>query len=299
MFKERKIKFYSLRFCELRFIFCELCVEKKPVMNNRKFYDTKVIWITGASSGIGEALAVKLSEYNTRLILSSNQDKELTRVKAGLKLKPEDVYVLPLDLSEPASLEDKAKEALEAFGHIDILINNGGISQRSMVLETRIETDRKIMEINYFSGVILTKCVMPSMIARGSGYIVAVSSITGKFGFPLRSAYSASKHALYGFYESLGAEYYDSGIRSTIICPGRVRTNISLGALGPDGRPQEIMDRGQQKGVTPESCAMDIINGIRKHKRDVYTGGSSVGMVYIKRYLPWLAYRLIRKVKSR
>jgi short-subunit dehydrogenase len=266
-------------------------------MNNQKYFEGKVIWITGASSGIGEALAIQLSAYNTRLILSSNQDEELMRVKSVLRLKPEDVYILPLDLNEPDSLEDKAKEALKAFGHIDILINNGGISQRSMVMETSIETDRKIMEINYFSGVILTKCIMPSMLARGSGHIVAVSSITGKFGFPLRSAYSASKHAIYGFYESLGAEYYDQGIRSTIVCPGRVRTNISLSALGPDGKPQDIMDRGQEKGVTPESCAMDIINGIRKNKRDVYTGGSSVVMVYIKRYLPWLAYRLIRNIK--
>lgn len=266
-------------------------------MNNQKYFKGKVIWITGASSGIGEALAIQLSAFNTRLILSSNQDEELMRVKSVLRLKPEDVYILPLDLNEPDSLEDKAKEALKAFGHIDILINNGGISQRSMVMETSIETDRKIMEINYFSGVILTKCIMPSMLARGSGHIVAVSSITGKFGFPLRSAYSASKHAIYGFYESLGAEYYDQGIRSTIVCPGRVRTNISLSALGPDGKPQDIMDRGQEKGVTPESCAMDIINGIRKNKRDVYTGGSSVVMVYIKRYLPWLAYRLIRNIK--
>jgi dehydrogenase/reductase SDR family protein 7B len=267
-------------------------------MNNNKYFDRKVIWITGASSGIGEALAVLLSGWNTRLILSSNQWEELERVKAGLHLKPEDVYVLPLDLGDPASLEEKAKEALKVFGRIDILINNGGISQRSRVMETSVETYRKIMEINYFSGVILTKCVMPSMLAGGSGHIVAVSSVSGKFGFPLRSAYSASKHALYGFYETLGAEYFDQGIHTTIVCPGRVRTNISLGALGPDGEPQKIMDHGQQYGVTAENCALDIINGIRKSKRDVYTGGREVFMVYIKRFLPWLAYRLVRKVRK-
>lgn len=266
-------------------------------MNNPKFFDGKVVWITGASSGIGEALAVKLSGFNTRLILSSNQDEELERVKSSLKMKQGDVYVLPLDLGDPVSLADKAKEALEVYGRVDILINNGGISQRSMVMETRLETDRKIMEINYFSGVILTKSVMPSMLARGSGYIVAVSSITGRFGFPLRSAYSASKHAIYGFYESLGAEYYDQGIRTTIVCPGRVRTNISLGALGPDGKPQEIMDRGQQQGIPAEKCAMDIINGIRTNKREVYTGGREILMVYIKRFMPWLAYRQVRKIK--
>jgi short-subunit dehydrogenase len=266
-------------------------------MNNQKFFDGKVIWITGASSGIGEALAIKLSAYNTRLILSSNQPEELVRVKSGLRLKPEDVYVLPLDLNDPTSLEEKAKEALSVYGHIDILVNNGGISQRSLVMETRLETDRKIMEINYFSGIILTRSVMPSMLARGSGHIVAVSSITGKFGFPLRSAYSASKHAIYGFYESLGAEYFNQGIRTTIICPGRVRTNISLEALGPDGKPQKVMDHGQESGIRPEKCAMDIINGIRKNKRDVLTGSSELLLVYINRFIPSLAYRLVRKVK--
>lgn len=266
-------------------------------MKNHKFFDRKVIWITGASSGIGEALTIKLSAWNTRLILSGRRREELERVKAGLNLKPEDVYVLPLDLGDPASLEEKAKEALRVFGRIDILINNGGISQRSLVLETSLESDRKIMEINYFSGVILTKSVMPSMLARGFGQIVAVSSITGKFGFPLRSAYSASKHAMYGFYESLGAEYSDQGIRTTIICPGRVRTNISLGALGPDGKPRKIMDPGQQNGIPAENCAIDIINGIRKNKRDVYSGGKEMLMVHIKRFLPWLAYSLARKVK--
>jgi dehydrogenase/reductase SDR family protein 7B len=128
-------------------------VKKVSGMKNHKFYDGKVIWITGASSGIGEALAVRLSAFNTHLILSSNQDEELARVKAGLKLKPENVCILPLDLNDPDSLPEKAKNALKAFGHIDILINNGGISQRSLVLETSPETDRKIMEINYFSGL--------------------------------------------------------------------------------------------------------------------------------------------------
>ena len=136
------------------------------------------------------------------------------------------------------------------------------------------------------------------MLERGFGHIAAVSSVTGKFGFPLRSAYSASKHAMCGFYESLGAEYYDKGIRVTIIYPGRVKTNISLGALGPDGKPQNIMDHGQQYGIPVETCAMDIINGIRKNRRDVYSGGREVLMVYIKRFLPWLAYRLVRKVNK-
>jgi len=266
-------------------------------MKNHKFYEGKVIWITGASSGIGEELAKVLSQLNTRLILSSRRREELERVKSSLGLKPGNVFVLPLDLNDPGSLEEKANEALKVFGKIDILINNGGISQRSLVMETSVATDRKIMEINYFSGVILTKTLLPSMIARGHGHIVAVSSVTGKFGFPLRSAYAASKHAMYGFYESVLAEYYDKGIRTTMVCPGRIQTNISMGALGPDGQAQNIMDHGQKYGMPVEKCARDIVNGVRKSKQDVYTGGKEVLLVFIKRFFPQLAYVIARKAK--
>jgi short-subunit dehydrogenase len=266
-------------------------------MTNKKFYNGKVIWITGASSGIGEALARQFSTFNCRLILSSNRPDDLERVKASLKKDIEEVYVLPLELSEASTLPGKVKEAENVFGRIDILINNGGISQRSLVLDTSLETDRKIMEINYFAGVILSKSILPGMVVRGYGHIAAVSSVTGKFGFPLRSAYSASKHAMCGFYETLGAEYYQQGIGTTLVFPGRVQTNISLGALGPDGKPQNIMDHGQETGIPATECAMDIINGIRKNRREVYSGGREIWMVYVKRFLPGLAYRLVRKVK--
>jgi len=135
------------------------------------------------------------------------------------------------------------------------------------------------------------------MIKSGGGQIVAISSVTGKFGFPLRSAYSASKHAMYGFYETVEAEYFDKGIRTTMVCPGRIRTNISMGALGPDGKPQNIMDHGQEYGTPVSICAKDIINGIRKNKRDIYPGGKEVLMVYFKRFLPALAYLLAKKAK--
>jgi dehydrogenase/reductase SDR family protein 7B len=266
-------------------------------MKNQKFFAGKVIWITGASTGIGEALASVLSSYDTRLILSSRRKEELEKVKAGLKLGPENVYVLPLDLSEPSSLPEKANEAEKAFGKIDILINNGGITQRALVLETPVETDRKIMEINYFSGVILTKKILPGMLERGYGHIIGVSSVTGKFGFPLRSAYAASKHAMVGFYETVGAEYYNEGIHTTMVFPGRVNTKISLSALGPDGKPHNVMDPGQQYGIPVEKCARDIINGIRNDKREIFTGSKEVMLIHIKRFLPWLAFKLARKVQ--
>jgi len=162
-------------------------------MNNQRFFNGKVIWITGASSGIGEELARQFSSFNTKLILSSRRKEELERVKASLNINPDYVYILPLDLSDPETLPEKAMEAEAAFGRIDILVNNGGVTQRAMVMETPLEVDRRIMEINYFSGVILTKAVLPGMLERGYGRIVAISSVTGKFGFPLRSSYAASK----------------------------------------------------------------------------------------------------------
>ena len=266
-------------------------------MTNKEFFNGKVVWITGASSGIGEELARQLAVYNTRLILSSRRQGELEKVKASLTIAPEQVYIIPLDLAEPASLEEKAREAESVFGRIDILVNNGGVSQRALVMETPVEVDRKIMEVNYFSGVILTKCVLPGMLARGYGQITGISSVTGKFGFPLRSAYSASKHAVAGFYESVCAEYYDKGIRTLVAYPGRIQTNISLGAIGPGGKPYQAMDPGQAHGIPVAKCAKDIINAIRKDKREVFPGGKEVLLIQIRRFLPKFAFRLARKVK--
>jgi dehydrogenase/reductase SDR family member 7B len=266
-------------------------------MKNQKFYTGKVIWITGASSGIGEELARQLAAYDTRLIISSRRKGELERVKASLPVKPENIFILPLDLAQPASLEEEARVAEKAFGRIDILVNNGGVSQRALVMETPLETDRRIMEINYFSGVILTKAVMPGMIARGYGHIIAISSVTGKYGFPLRSAYAASKHAMAGFYESVGAEYYMQGIRTTVAYPGRIQTNISLGAIGPGGKPYNIMDPGQASGTPVEKCVRDIINGVRKDKREIFPGGKEILLIYVKRFFPGLSFKFARKVQ--
>ncbi len=257
----------------------------------------RVVWITGASSGIGEATAYELAKQGAKLILSSNQEKELETVKNNCIKIGTDCSSIYFDLSKSESIPEVVKEAKLKFGTIDILFNNGGISQRATTLETPIEVDRKIMEINYFGGVQLTKLVLPILISNGGGQIVVTTSIAGKFGFPLRSAYCASKHALYGFYETIRAEMIKNNIKVTFICPGRVRTNISVNALTKDGNPHGKMDEGQDTGVTSEKAAKQIVYAIKSEKREVLIGGKELIMVYIKKYLPWLFYRIIHKIK--
>lgn len=256
----------------------------------------KTVWITGASSGIGAALSVRYSEMGYRVILSSRNITALEEVRQRC-VNPDNCYIIPIDLADAASLADAADKVLERFCHVDILINNGGISQRSMVVETPIDIDRKVMDIDYFSGVYLTKRVLPSMIEHGGGHIVAISSIVGVFGFPQRSAYSAAKHAIHGFYETVWAELHDKGINTTIVCPGRILTNVSLHALTKDGTEYGIMDHAQANGITAEVCANKIVKAVEKRKKEIYVCRKDILMVYFHRHLRWLYYVLVSKVK--
>jgi len=259
-------------------------------------FEKKVIWITGASSGIGEALAYEWSKLGAQLILSARRETELERVKAACA-HSERCTVVPLDLSWQEEVEEMADRMLQKFGVIDILVNNGGVSQRSLVIDTDVSVDRRIMEIDYFSGVALTKKLLPAMLVKGSGHIIAISSIVGIFGFPLRSAYSAAKHAMHGFYETVWAELHTQGIRVTVVCPGRILTNVSVNALTGDGSTHGKMDHGQANGITAETCARKIINAVRKNKKEVYIGKKDLLMIYFKRYIPWLYYLLVSKVQ--
>lgn len=204
-------------------------------------------------------------------------------------------YVLPLDLmnlNDPASL---VAEALSFTGKVDILVNNGGVSQRSLALETDIELVRKIMEVNFFGQVILSKALLPEFIKAGGGQFVVISSISGKFGYGLRSSYSASKHALHGFFESLALENYPQKVYVTMVCPGKIRTNISINALKADGNPLGKMDSALNEGMDPFLCARKIITAVAKRKREVYIGKKEILMVYFKRFVPALFFRLALK----
>lgn len=252
----------------------------------------KTVWITGASSGIGEALCYEFAKHNCNLIISSRRAGELERVKKQCNTESSNILILPLDLSALPYPDQYSQKAIEAFGHVDILINSGGITQRSLVKDTGIDVDRKIMEIDYFGTIALSKAILPHMLKNNSGHIVAVSSIVGKFGFPMRSAYSAAKHALHGFFESAQTELKNSGVNFLIVVPGRVKTDISINAITKSGERYGKMDDGQTKGITAEKCARQIIKGIRKNKKEINIGRADILLVYIHRYAPWL-YRII------
>lgn len=255
----------------------------------------KVIWITGASSGIGKSLAILYSKQQVCLIVSSRNKKALEEVRL-LCANPENVRVLPLDLEKHETLKEKTIEAIEIFGRIDVLINNGGISQRSLIKDTSLEVDKRIMAINYLGNIALTKALLPHFIANQNGHFVITSSVVGKFGTPLRSSYSASKHALHGFYDALRAEHFNDNIAVTIVCPGFVATEVSKNALVGDGSKQGVMDAATEKGMHPDAFAKHMIKAIQHKKPEVYIGGAKEKAgVYARRYFPALYYRLVRK----
>lgn len=259
----------------------------------------KVIWITGASSGIGEALAYALAKKGARLILSSRRRDELERVRTSCEGKEEHIQILPLDLGQRDTLKLTTEAAIQMFGHIDILINNGGISQRSLAKDTDPEVDRKLMEVNYFGTVELTKHLLPHFISRKEGHYVVVTSLVGKFGTPYRSGYSASKHALHGFFDSLRAEMYSSNIKVTIVCPGFIKTNVSVNALTEKGEQLNQMDNAQANGMPADVFARKMIRAVESEKNEVYIGGREIYGVYLKRFLPGLFARVVRKARVR
>lgn len=257
-------------------------------------YHDKVIWITGASSGIGKALASQWSSKGARLVLSARNIEALKILKESLP-NSEKHIVLPLDLAESERFEDLAAEVNQKMGGIDILVNNGGMSQRSEAHETPLEVDRRIMEVNYFGNIALTKAVLPYFREQKSGHFVVISSIAGKFGFFLRSAYSASKHALHGFYESLMLEEEKNQIRVTIACPGKINTNISVNALNKSGKKHGELDHNQATGMSAEECARQLIKAVSKGKREVLIGNREIKAVTLKRLLPNVFWKVIRK----
>lgn len=259
-----------------------------------KRFDNKVVWITGASSGIGEATAYQFAKEGAKLILSARREDELLRVKQSTGLPSDQVLVLPLDVEKIEDIPQKTKQAAEHFGRIDVLFNNAGISQRGSVLDTDMEVYHKIMNLNFFGVIALTKAVLPYMQQQKSGNITVTSSISGKLATPMRSGYCASKHALHGFFDALRSEVYQDNIKVSLICPGYIRTNISYNAVAADGSKFGKMDENQANGMSPEECASRIVDAIYKNKQEVYMGGKEVLGVYLKRFFPRILSKILR-----
>lgn len=257
-------------------------------------FDKKVVLITGVSSGIGRALVFAFNKAGAIVVGAGRSINSMHTLRTECT-KPENFHPVELDLEKSETFVAVVQDVINRFGRIDVLVNNGGVSQRSNASETSLEIDRKIMEVNYFGNIALTKAVLPYMHKQKGGAVIVISSIAGKFGFYLRSAYSASKHALHGFYESMRMEEEDKGIQVLIVCPGKVATNISVNALTGDGKSHAKMDSQTSAGVSADYCANEILKGLLAGKEEIFIGGKELRAVRVKRWFPKLFSRLIRK----
>jgi short-subunit dehydrogenase len=264
---------------------------------NMETFSGKVVWITGASSGIGEALVHAFAKLGSKVILTARRELELQRVKKEAGLSDENSWILPLDLYHTEDIAKSVEQIKQRFGTIDVLVCNAGVVQRFPVKDSPIEVDRQIMELNFFAVTAITKAVLPVMLAKKSGHIVVISSVMGKLSLPNRSMYAASKHALHGFFNALRAEVFPDNIGVTVVCPGYVRTNISLNALNADGKQYGKMDKGQEHGMPPEKCADGIINAVRKNKDEVFIGGKEIMPILLNRFLPGVFRYIIKRKK--
>lgn len=263
-------------------------------MDTNSFFNSKVIWITGASSGIGEALSLEFSKLGAFLILSSRSKSKLELVREKLSTNKDRAKILPLDLEQLDQLKDKTNQALKFFGRIDYFISNAGVALKDYALDTTLENDMKIMKINYFGPTVITKTLLPHLIQRDSGHIVVTSSLSGKYGVPKIAAYAASKHALQGFFESLRSEINATNINLTIIIPGIIKTAITAHALTGSGEYFGKIDKTFQSGYPVELAAKKIVSAIRKNKEECFVGGSEGFTLYFNRISPYLLRRFIR-----
>jgi short-subunit dehydrogenase len=257
-------------------------------------FSGQVVWITGASSGIGEAAALAFAREGARLVLSSRRPAELERVRRSCA-RPDDHVVIPLDLTRSESFPAAVTEVLARCGKIDVLVNNGGVSQRALAADAALEVERALMEVDYFGPVALTTAVLPAMRARRAGRIVVVSSVMGYVGTPGRSTYAAAKHALHGYFDSLRAELWKENIGVTLVCPGYVKTAVSDNAVGPRGEKHGQTDATHRSGITAEACAAALVRAVASEREETYVGREAYA-IYIKRFFPSLYSRVVRRM---
>lgn len=256
-------------------------------------FTDKIVWITGASSGIGEALSYEFSKEGAKLILSAVNEDKLKLVKSKCPESHENIFVLPMDISNTSDIKSKSGLALQKWGKIDYMVHNAGIAARDLVNQTDMMVFRKIMEVNYFGTVALTKVVLPAMLQAKSGHFVVVCSLSAKYGVPKLSAYAGSKHALLGFFESLRTEVRKMGIGVTIIIPGFINTPILLKAIDGQGNVTGRNLSVNEKGMSPEQCAILIVRAVKKRKQEALIGRTEIWSVYIHRFFPLIFNKII------
>ena len=264
---------------------------------SRTDFSGRVVWITGASSGIGEALALAFAHAGAQLILSGRRTDELERVAAACgRLAP---FVLPLDLTRPQEFAPAVVQVQRHFGRLDVLVHNAGVGQRALAHETLPAVERAIMEVNYFGPIGLTKAALPLLLASGTGSVVVISSVMAYLGTPRRSAYAASKHALHGWFDSLREEVRPGGLHVGLICPGYVNTNLFAHALTATGAAPARADRGPARGIAPTVCARAILRAVAQRRDEILVGGAEIWAVRLKRFAPRLWSRLLRRAVAR
>ena len=262
------------------------------------YFDNKVVWITGASSGIGEALAKTFAKHKVKLVISARRADELERVKAETRLSDADILVLPLDVAEHNVFEGATKKVIERFGQIDILVNNAGLSHWSKIKDTSMDVIKTILNVNFLGGVGLTKAVLPYMLDKKKGNIVVISSILGHITSPKQGAYNASKHALMGFFDTLRAEISCDGVKVLLVCPGFVRTNVAKNSLDRNGKPINKDNAMIAGGLDPLYVSEKVLNAIENNKEEIIVAGAKEKFaILVKRFAPGLFSKFIGGAK--
>jgi short-subunit dehydrogenase len=257
----------------------------------------KTVWITGASSGLGEALAHRFAQRGARLLLSARRVERLEGVKSALL--SHDVELLPLDLADHASLADKVNQALLRMGRIDVMVHNAGVGQRGLVSENSFAVDRHLIDVNFLGPVALTKALLPSMLAARTGHFVVISSVLGLMSMKRRAGYCASKHALHGYFNALRAEVDELGVRVLLVCPGHIDSEFSQQALEGDGRRHGVNDAGSRAGLSPDQCAEQTVRGLTRGDAEIYPAKWETAGVYLNRLAPSLMRKVVARMRAR
>jgi len=229
----------------------------------------QTVWITGASSGVGEGMATVFHREGANLIISARRAAELERVRASCTAGPGSVTVVPFDITVASEREAAAARVLADFQRIDVLVNNAGIGQRSLASETTLEVERRIMEVDFFAPVALTKLVLPRMIEQQDGQLIVTSSVAGKHAVPLHTAYCAAKHALHGYFDTLRIEHLKDNIAVMLLVIAGVRSNVFEHALTGDGSEYGDSDWGSGSGMTAEACAERVVQALASGEQEV------------------------------